>query len=44
MFKSLIDWPFLQEPAYRWAIFVGVLLMIFVMWRFIIAHMKSAVA
>lgn len=42
MFSKVINWPFLQEPAYRWAMFVGLMLMIFIMWRFIIAHMKGA--
>lgn len=42
MFSKLIDWPFLQEPAYRWVIFVGLMIVILFMWKFLIVHMKAA--
>jgi hypothetical protein len=41
MFKKILDWPFLQEPAYRWAIFVGLMLLIFYLWRVVLTHMKA---
>lgn len=42
MFDSIKNWEFLQEPWWRWFIFVGLLLLIFFMWRIIIGHMKAA--
>jgi hypothetical protein len=42
MFEKVFNWPFLQEPAYRWAMFVGLMLLIFFMWRVVIGHMKAA--
>lgn len=40
--KGVFNWPFLQEPAWRWAIFVGLILVILVLWHFVLAHMKAA--
>jgi hypothetical protein len=40
MFDKVLNWPFLQEPAYRWAIFVGLMLLIVYLWRVILTHMK----
>jgi len=42
MFDKMASWPFLQEPVYRWFIFVGVLLLIFASWGVIIGYMKKA--
>lgn len=42
MFEKYVNWPFLQEPIWRWAIFVLLLIVIFFMWSTIIAHMKAA--
>ncbi len=33
----------MQEPAWRWAVFVGLMILIFWVWRIIIGHMKAVV-
>lgn len=35
-FKSITDWPFLQEPLYRWALFIVAITMILWAWRAIL--------
>jgi hypothetical protein len=42
MWDKVSQWPFLQEPAYRWFIFVGVMLLFFTCWGIIISYMKKA--
>lgn len=41
MFSKITDWSFLNEPAYRWFIFTGVMLLIFISWGIIIGYMKK---
>jgi hypothetical protein len=42
MFKNITNWQFLQEPAYRWFIFFGVMIFMFAVWAIIIGYMKKA--
>ena len=35
------SWPFLQEPAWRWFIFVGALLLILALWGRILGYMRG---
>ena len=37
---NVVDWPFLQEPLWRWAIFVGVMLGFLYAWNGVIEFMK----
>lgn len=40
--SNLIDWPFLNEPLWRWALMVGALLLILWGWKGVIAIAKEA--
>jgi hypothetical protein len=42
MFDKITNWPFLQEPAYRWFMFVGMMLLLFTAWAIILGYMKKA--
>lgn len=42
MFDKILNAEFLQEPAYRWFIFIGFLLLVFACWAIIIGYMKKA--
>lgn len=37
--SSLANWQFLDEPAYRWFIFVGVMALFLFAWGGVIRHM-----
>ena len=39
--KSVYQWPFLQEPLYRWAIFVVAMIFIFATWATVIKYMQD---
>lgn len=39
--KSIKDWPFLQEPMWRWFIFLGAMIFISLVWRIILSYMKA---
>lgn len=43
--KALIDkitsWGFMQEPLYRWFMFVGAMLLILAAWTIILGYMKK---
>ena len=41
MLDKIKNWPFLNEPLYRWAIFVGALLMILFAWSCVLEYMKG---
>lgn len=41
MFDSIKNWPFLNEPLWRWAIFTGAMVMILMCWGVILEHMKG---
>lgn len=40
MFDQIINWEFLDEPAWRWFIFLGALLLMMWTWRGIVDFMK----
>lgn len=42
MLDSITKWPFLNEPLYRWAIFLLALILIMGTWGMILGYMKSA--
>lgn len=42
MFEKIAAWPFMQEPLYRWFIFVGVMILITAAWAIIVGYMKKA--
>lgn len=33
---KLLNWPFLQEPAYRWFLFLGLLIVMLTAWRLVL--------
>lgn len=39
MLQSVVGWQFLNEPAYRWLIFVGMMLAFLVAWGAVLRHM-----
>jgi hypothetical protein len=41
--QNVKNWPFLQEPLYRWFIMIGALLFIFMAWGVILGYVKGAV-
>jgi hypothetical protein len=38
--KSIKDWPFMQEPLYRWAIFFVAISIIAMVWRCVLSYME----
>jgi len=36
--KSITNWPFLNEPLYRWAIFIIALIFILAAWRIVLSY------
>lgn len=36
---SVTEWPFLQEPMYRWFIFLGALMAMMVAWHGVLSFM-----
>lgn len=42
MFDNIKNWPFLQEPLYRWVIFIIALTFIMMAWRSVLGYMKEA--
>lgn len=38
---KLFDWPFLQEPIWRWFLFLIVIGMFFAAWGFVVGHIKA---
>ena len=38
--NNAVNWPFLQEPAYRWFIFLGALMLMSLAWGGILEFMK----
>lgn len=42
MFSKVFDWPFLQEPLYRWFIFLVALFLFGAVWGLILGYMKAA--
>lgn len=43
MWDKVKEWQFLNESAMQWAIFVGVMILIFFAWAKIIGYMREAV-
>lgn len=41
MFDKVKNWPFLQEPLYRWVIFVVAMTFIFMAWGTVLEYMKD---
>lgn len=41
MFDQIKNWPFLQEPLYRWVIFVIAMTFIFMTWGAVLEYMKD---
>lgn len=39
MLSSIVGWQFLQEPAWRWFIFLGVVLLFLMVWSGVLRHM-----
>jgi hypothetical protein len=39
IFQSIVGWQFLNEPAYRWLIFVGMMILFLVAWHSVLRHM-----
>lgn len=39
--NSIKNWPFLNEPLWRWAIFVIALIFILMAWKCILEYMKG---
>lgn len=37
---AIFDWPFLQEPIWRWFLFLIVLTCFFAAWGFVLSHIK----
>lgn len=37
---NIFEWPFLQEPIYRWFMFLIILALFGVVWRGVLNHMK----
>lgn len=37
--KNIVGWNFLNEPAYRWLIFVGMMLAFLIVWNAVLRHM-----
>lgn len=42
LFDKISSWPFMQEPMWRWFVFVGALLLILAAWTIILGYMKKA--
>jgi hypothetical protein len=38
--SDAINWEFLDEPAYRWFIFLGALSLMFYIWGVVLSFMK----
>jgi len=38
--NSAVNWQFLDEPVYRWAIFIGVMLALMAAWGGILREMR----
>lgn len=41
MFDQIKNWPFLNEPLYRWVIFLFAMIIILMTWGTVIAYMKD---
>jgi hypothetical protein len=41
MFEKIKNWPFLNEPLYRWAIFAFAMIIILMVWGTVLAYMKD---
>lgn len=41
MFDKLVGWEFLDEPAYKWFIFLGMLMLMLVVWRGVVNAIKG---
>lgn len=37
--SGVTGWPFMQEPAWRWFVFVGMLLLFLMVWGGVIRHL-----
>lgn len=40
--KSITGWKFMEEPLYRWFMFLGAWLIIVYLWGVILSYMKRA--
>lgn len=38
---NIKNWPFLQEPLYRWFIFFGAFIVITMCWRILLKYIKE---
>lgn len=38
---NIKNWPFLQEPLYRWFIFLGALIVIMMCWGILLKYIKE---
>lgn len=36
---GIVNWPFLNEPAWRWFLFVGALLLFLIVWGGVLRHL-----
>jgi hypothetical protein len=43
MLKQLTTWPFLQEPIWRWFVFIIVLSLLLGAWNGALRHMRGVV-
>lgn len=41
MFDKLVEWEFLDEPAYKWFIFLGMLMLMLIVWRGVVNAIKG---
>lgn len=39
---NAFNWPFLNEPIYRWFLFLVVISLFIASWRFVLGHIKGA--
>lgn len=40
LLTGLVNWQFLQEPAYRWALFVGMIILFGIAWHETLRFMR----
>ena len=41
LLKSAVSWPFLNEPIWRWFVFILVLGFLLTAWNGVLRHMRS---
>lgn len=43
MLSSAVSWPFLQEPIWRWLVFIIAIGGLLAAWNGVLRHMRSAI-